>query len=152
MIHRRLEGTRRHLHARENVGVVERPANFGKAQRLRRDVEGRHTSSILGNEVGVEEQIPEVIVRILKVARVSAPEGLLCLFDNACAGFRGLLHDSIGFLFARHVMADRELRRAVARLGEATVMCEIVASPGRKLEPALQLEERNCAVLGGGGW
>ena len=49
--------------------------------------------------------------------------------------------------FARQIVADRELRRAERRLGETRVMGEIVASPSRKLEPALQLEECNGAVL-----
>ena len=107
----------------------------------------RRPISILGKEGGVEEHLPEVVVRVLEVARVSALESLLGFLDDACAGFRGLRHDRIDLLLACHVVAEREFRRAGGRSGEATVMGEIVASPDRELEPVLQLEEGNRPVL-----
>src|SRR6185295_437299 len=103
--------------------------------------------SRLRKETRIEEHFPQVIVGILEVPRVSAPESLLRLFDDSCAGARRLLHDRVDFLFARHVVADRKLRRSVSGLGEAGVMGEVVARPGRELESAAQFEERNRSVF-----
>jgi len=59
----------------------------------------------------------------------------------------GLLHHSIHFFLASHVVPERKFRRARRRLGQLRVAGDIVPLPDGEPKPWLQVEESDGPVL-----
>ena len=90
---------------------------------------------------------PQVPVGILKVTRVTSPEGILRRFDDDRTRFPCLLHDVIDLGPGRNVMSKSEIGGTRLARGKAGIMRETFARPDGKLESGLQIEEGNRSML-----
>src|SRR5690606_23623884 len=84
---------------------------------------------------------------IREVAGVAAPERLARVLHDRGPGALGPPHQDVDLGARRHVVAERHLGRAARTLGDAAVGCDALARPDREAQPALELEERDGAVL-----
>src|SRR5690606_16918078 len=90
---------------------------------------------------------PDVPVRILEVARVSAPERLVGrLEDQRPRGFC-LLHHAVDFIGGRDVVTQRQLGRARVGDGKPRIVCDTGPGPERDLQPVLEVEEHDGTML-----
>src|SRR5215211_6100317 len=110
-------------------------------------VDGPQIALLRDGELRIPQHLPEVAVRVLEVASVAAPEGVVGPFYDACARRAGLLHHGVDFLAAVNVVAEAELRRAALGLRDAGIPREVASLPDGEDEAVLQLEEGDGAVL-----
>ena len=107
----------------------------------------RLPGSILRNEGTVEDDLPQVIVGILEVAGIAAPEGLLRGLDEAGAGSNRLAHHRIHFLFAADIVANGKFRRAARSAGNSRIMGDVAAPEKREFDALLEFKEHRRAML-----
>ncbi len=88
-----------------------------------------------------------MVVRVLEIAGITAPERLLRRFDQSSAGSDGLFHHGIDFSFRRDIVTNREFGRAAPGLRYPCVMGNIGPCKKREFQPTLQIEENNGAML-----
>ena len=88
-----------------------------------------------------------MIVRVLEIAGIAAPESLLRRLDHARAGLDGLSHHGVDLDLARHIVADGEFGRAAAALRHRGVVGDVRALEDRELQAAGKLEEGDGAML-----
>src|SRR4051812_4963410 len=84
---------------------------------------------------------------ILEVPGVPAPERVGCWLENMRACFPGLNEDFIHCRLALDVVRESEFRRRARTRGQPRVVREVATPPQRELHAALQLEERDSALL-----
>jgi hypothetical protein len=81
----------------------------------------------------IPHHLPQMLIGILKVARVTTPEGVLSrLYDNGASAFR-LLHHCIDFCLRRDVMSECEFSGTWVALRKAGIEGDALAWPDRKL-------------------
>ena len=69
---------------------------------------GRTTSLFSDFPGGVPRDLPQVAIRVLKVARVPSIKGIVSILYDDRSCLARLLHYLINFLFRRHVLSKRE--------------------------------------------
>src|SRR5262245_32117006 len=103
--------------------------------------------SLFDHPLRIPGDLPQVSVRVLEVAGVTAPEGVTRrLYDDGTRGHR-LVHHRIDFGLGSDVVPDAELRRARAAGRNPRVMGNALPRPERKLQPCLEIEERHCPIF-----
>ena len=86
-------------------------------------------------------------VRVLEVAGVTAPKGVVRrLYDERTCPSR-LFHDRIDFDFRGDVVPDGEIDRVWATKSDARVVSNALSRPKRELQAGLQVEESDCAIF-----
>src|SRR5690606_14065352 len=95
----------------------------------------------------IPNHLPEVTVRILEVARVAAPEGLVRGPYDPRAGRGRFRHDGIDLFARADVVAERHLRRTPRPLLETGVVRNAFPGPEREAEAGLQVEEGDGPVF-----
>src|SRR5687767_8202593 len=88
--------------------------------------------SIGGEQLRVPHDLPEVTIRILKIAGVPTPERILCRFDYDRARVLRLLHHGIHLFPGGNVLADRELCSGRGACMNASVARDALARPERE--------------------
>src|SRR5215475_5416058 len=85
-------------------------------------------------------------IRILKIARVAAPERLTGGLLDVCTGPRGRRNHFIYRLRALDVVSQAALGRTRRRDGETSIVRKVGPRPKCKTQPGLQVEEGDCAM------
>ena len=119
-------------------GIVNEEKNQGQT---------RLSSSFLDFPVRIPDDFPQVAIGIRKIAGIPAPKRILCRFDDGRTGLFRLLHHRIHFFFTAYIMADRAFRGTWPGLGNFCVVRNIRPRPKRELQPVLQIEKGDCAML-----
>ena len=84
---------------------------------------------------------------VLEVAGVAAIEGCLCWFDNLGACLLSLTHDVVDLVLRGDVVAKGELQCTLCLHRETPAGGQAPARPKRQLQPGLEIEERDSAIL-----
>src|SRR6266487_4059846 len=63
------------------------------------------------HQLRIPDDLPEMLIRVLKVACIAAPEGLLRWLDNACSCAPGLLHHGINLGSGGDIMSKGDVGR-----------------------------------------
>jgi hypothetical protein len=86
-------------------------------------------------------------VRVLEVAGVTTPKGVVrWLYDDCTCPF-GLLHDRVDFDFRGDVVPNGEIGRVWAAQSDPRIASNTLSRPKRELQTGLQVEESDCAIL-----
>ena len=86
-------------------------------------------------------------VKVLEVARVTAPKGIVrWLYDDGTCPF-GLFHHRVDFDFRGDVVPNGEIVGVWATKGDPRIVSNTLSRPKRELQTGLQVEERDCAIL-----
>lgn len=72
--------------------------------------------------LGIPGHFPQMPVRILEVARVPTPKGVMRGLDHDCPCLRRLSHDGVDFAFGGDVVPKSERGRAGASKREPRIM------------------------------
>jgi len=107
----------------------------------------KRLSLIFGKEGRVEDDFPQMIVRVLEVAGIAAPKGLLRGLDEAGAGSDRLAHHRIDFHFAADIVANGKFRRAARSPGNSRIMGDVAALEEREFDAELEFKEHHRAML-----
>ena len=103
-------------------------------------------ASRFDHPLGIPGHFPQMSVRILEVARVPAPPGVMRRFDHDGPGPRGLGHDFVDFDFGSHVVPNGTRGRAGAPQHEPRIMRHARARPEREFQARLQVKERDGPI------
>src|SRR5688572_14153460 len=95
----------------------------------------------------VPGDLPDVAVRILEAAGVTAPERVTRGPDDRCARTLRLVHDRVHFGLRGDVMADRELGCARRGQGKVRIVRDAPARPEGELQAGLQFEKGHRTML-----
>lgn len=87
---------------------------LGRGARVRRGVGARSAADcavlIVGRQIRIPYDLPEMLVWVLKVARITSPERIVRWLYYRCSGPLCLLHHSVDFRLGRYVVAKSEFR------------------------------------------
>jgi hypothetical protein len=103
--------------------------------------------SVFDNPLGIPRYFPQMPVRVLEVARVTAPKGGVRWFYDNCAYPPGLFHYLVDFDLRRNVVSNGELGRTWATESDPRIMSNALSRPKREFQTRLQVKERNCPIL-----
>jgi hypothetical protein len=82
-------------------------------------------------------------VRILEVASITAPKGVVRWFYDDCTRPLGLGHDLVDFDFGGHVVPNGTLGRAWVPKRESCIMRNARSRPQREFQTRLQVKEHD---------
>src|SRR5262249_1007078 len=120
--------------------------NAGHADTPRTDT--KTPAALLGDHpLGIPRRFPQVPVRVLEVARVTTPEGVVRRLHDNCTRAFGLFHYRIDLVLRGDVVPDGELGRAGAAGSEPRIVSNALSRPEREFQAALQVEESDRAIL-----
>lgn len=84
--------------------------------------------------MGIPDDFPQMTIRVLEVAGITAPKCGLRFLDYLRARLSCLLHDTIDFFLAADVVTDRELSGTLRALANSCVMSNVASRPERELQ------------------
>src|SRR5262245_50440485 len=104
-------------------------------------------SSVQESPLRVPCDLPQMLVGILEVTGIAAPERVVGRLHDRCSRCLRLLHDRVHLGLRSDVVPERELGRARPPGRYPGIVRNARARPERELEAGLEIEERYRAVL-----
>jgi hypothetical protein len=159
------------IRPREPLRLEEGPTNFGQVGlRIRLRPEGDLLPLSQGNEVllleydepayrtasvlgistfrsRIPNDLPQVSVRILKIAVIPAPKCILTRLDDPCPRLPCRLHHFVDLVLAVYQMADAEFGGASRSAIDLRVKSKVITGENRKFHPRFELEESHRTML-----
>lgn len=102
---------------------------------------------LLHGPLGIPRHFPQMRVRVLEVACVTTPKGVVrWLYDNCTCPF-GLFHYRVDVDFRGDVVPNGEIGRVWPTKSDPRIVSNTLSRPKRELQTGLQVEESDCAIL-----
>jgi hypothetical protein len=95
----------------------------------------------------IPSYFPEVAVRVLEVARITAPKTLMSRIGDRSAGSLRLLHDGVDLRPAIYILSKRKLRCTRLSEGNIGIASKIASWKKSKPEAAPKIEEGHGTVF-----
>src|SRR5688500_8646791 len=104
-------------------------------------------SGFVRQQLRVVNHFPKMPIGVLEIACITAPERVVCRFDDRGAGGRRLLHDRVHLGLAGNIVTKRKIGSARSSDFEAGIMSQAATWPDGELQALLKVEERHGPVF-----